>query len=212
MWAERCRGPRTADVHSLVSIRWFLTCCLSLYDHQCEESPPSIRCTPRVTMRSLVHATLSSLQFPPLVYMRTYIHIRLFCHTGTCRTGISLRRAMIFRARLHLTADIRRGSCDIEELDDRRTLDYFEVESGAVLHVAVAPALSDMLAPCPTNSPPHSSRPYYSCRSRRGCRAGVGGADGAMRVHGPGVGAGEGLSNGSGAGEASRGGDEEGSS
>lgn len=51
---------------------------------------------------------------------------------------------MIFRARLNLASDIRKGHCNIEELDDRRTLKYFGITSGVVLHVAVAPAMSDL--------------------------------------------------------------------
>lgn len=54
---------------------------------------------------------------------------------------------------MNLAADIRNGSCEVEELDDQRTLDYYRVGSGAVLHVVVAPAVDDLRAPCPSCKP-----------------------------------------------------------
>lgn len=44
-----------------------------------------------------------------------------------------------------MAADIRQGSCAVEELDDRRTLEYLDIASGAVLLVCVAPAAKDTL-------------------------------------------------------------------
>lgn len=83
---------------------------------------------------------------------------------------------MIFRARLNLTSDIRKGHCNIEELDDRRTLEYFGITSGTVLHVAVAPAMSDLRRlrrSGPTCIPP--PRPPREVSQSTDGMAGVGG-------------------------------------
>lgn len=83
---------------------------------------------------------------------------------------------------------MRRGYCDVEELDDHRTLKYFGVTSGAVLHVAVAPATTDIKpsspACIPPPRPPFSPKPAheeccFGSGARGGRGAGTGGGQGA---------------------------------
>lgn len=86
---------------------------------------------------------------------------------------------MIFRARLLLASDIRKGHCNIEELDDRRTLQYFGIASGTVLHVAVAPAMADLRRLRPSGPacipPPRPPRPGLRHGSFSGGAGGGGG-------------------------------------
>lgn len=72
---------------------------------------------------------------------------------------------------MNLAADIRNGSCEVEELDDGRTLEHYKIGSGAVLHVAVAPAPEDLCTPCPScarRSPSSFRIPFRDWVNRRG--------------------------------------------